>query len=457
MRKNHSIFLRFMASAALAAVLLTSCAGSATTYEKQMELGRKYLTEMNYAEAIAAFTEAIKLNPDDIEAYMARAEAYAALEKYAEATADYTAVIEKTGDQPYLQATAYIGRAGVGESTDSLTDAESDYTAALVQLAKDTDKQDADAVLTLKKDVLVKHAAVCVTLALLEKAASDYDALEALGENVTAKRNELADLVKDTTDADTDAENSGLTPDMADTTDTPDTPETEDTADTTEKTETKDTPDSKETAADSKEEKSASSKEEQPASSKEEAASSKQESQPAQQTGQKETYQAVEQFYCTPASVTYQIGTNTVWATEKFNVPPEREEENWMVWDYTYTLSQPVLSVEHPHTGSTLFHVPEGTVVTRQVKIYGEDWLWTSETKADGTAKYVPEPYSESYNDIHWGTLSSADKLSYNEEMDNWQSSASMTVKKGKIYGVADADESGPSNVGYPAIGFVAD
>ena len=275
MRKNHSMLLRFMASAALAAVLLTSCAGSATTYKKQMELGRKYLTEMNYAEAIAAFTEAIKLNPDDIEAYMARAEAYAALEKYDEATADYTAVIEKTDDQPYLQATAYIGRAGVGESTAALTDAESDYTAALAQLAKDTDEQDADAVLTLKKDVLAKHAAVCVTLALLEKAANDYDALEALGENVTAKRSELADLVKDTTDVDTDAENN-LTPDAEDTPDT-DAPETTDAEEAADTTETKDTPDSKETAADSKQEQAASSKEETASSKEEQPASSKQE------------------------------------------------------------------------------------------------------------------------------------------------------------------------------------
>ena len=182
--------------------------------QKQMELGRKYLTEMNYAEAIAAFTEAIKLNPDDIEAYMARAEAYAALKKYDEATADYTAVIEKTDDQPYLQATAYIGRAGVGESTAALTDAESDYAAALAQLEKDTDEQDADAVLTLKKDVLVKHAAVCITLALLDKAADDYDALEQLGENVAAKRKELESLLPDTGTS-SDAEN-GLTPDAPD-------------------------------------------------------------------------------------------------------------------------------------------------------------------------------------------------------------------------------------------------
>lgn len=436
MRKNHSMLLRFMASAALAAVLLTSCAGGAATYEKQMELGRKYLTEMNYAEAIAAFTEAIKLNPDDIEAYMARAEAYAALEKYDEATADYTAVIEKTGDQPYLQATAYIGRAGVGESTAALTDAESDYTAALAQLEKDTDAQDADAVLTLKKDVLAKHAAVCITLALLEKAADDYDALEALGENVTAKRNELADLVKDTTDVDTDAENSGLTPDMADTTDTPDTPETEDTADTTEKTETKDTPDSKETAADSKEEKSA--------SSKEEAASSKEE-QPAQQTGQKETYKVKNaDWEAESATVSYQIGANTVYVRKVWALDPYPQQD---VFEITYTFSQPLISVEHPSKGSTVFHVPAGTTIT---------------VKGNSEHTDLDDPSSnekESWNTFGWGTVSSAGAVKFrNEEVDSPEGSwgATLTVKSGTVYAVIDGGESGPY-VYFPAIGFMAD
>ena len=439
MRKNHSILLRFMASAALAAVLLTSCAGSATTYEKQMELGRKYLTEMNYAEAIAAFTEAIKLNPDDIEAYMARAEAYAALEKYDEATADYTAVIEKTDDQPYLQATAYIGRAGVGESTSALTDAESDYTAALAQLAKDTDKQDADAVLTLKKDVLVKHAAVCVTLALLEKAASDYDALEALGENVTAKRNELADLVKDTTGADTDAENNGLTADTVDadttdTTDTAETPENPETADTADTTETKDTPDSKETAADSKEEKAVSSKEE-AASSKEEAASSKQETQSAQQTGKKETYKVSNPNWSEEsATVSYQVGTNTVHVRVVWDEPDAHS-----VWEYTYTLSQPLTSAEHPNKGSTVFHVPAGTTVTCQYKYNGPDG-------------------SEQGNGIIWGKVSSVGVVKYDGEFTNidLNYTGSLTVQGGFVYAIADENEGG-GFVDFPAVGFIGD
>ena len=37
-------------------------------------MGRKYLTELNYTEAVASFTEAIGLDPEHIPAYMGRAE-----------------------------------------------------------------------------------------------------------------------------------------------------------------------------------------------------------------------------------------------------------------------------------------------------------------------------------------------------------------------------------------------
>ena len=431
MRKNHSILLRFMASAALAAVLLTSCAGGATTYEKQMELGRKYLTEMNYAEAIAAFTEAIKLNPDDIEAYMARAEAYAALKKYDEATADYTAVIEKTDDQPYLQATAYIGRAGVGESTATLTDAESDYAAALTLLEMDTDEQDADAVLTLKKDVLVKHAAVCITLALLDKAADDYDALEQLGENVAAKRKELESLLPDTGTS-SNAEN-GLTPDAPD-------------ADTPADAGTEPEATAEEQPASSKDEPAASSKEEQPASSKEEAASSK-------QTAQKETFQYPSDMEGETGTVTYQVGSTTITAKHRISWDDGVE----LNWDYTYTLSKPVTSVEHPDKASTLFHVPADTVITLQCKASGIDLEYTGNVLADGTSEMVLTPYADDYNELMWGNVHAARELEDIWGVGSVEVGTSMTVKKdGLIYVIADVTE-GDNIYRYPTIAFVAD
>lgn len=46
----------------------------AVTAADKTELGRKYLTELNYTEAVASFTEAIGLDPENIPAYMGRAE-----------------------------------------------------------------------------------------------------------------------------------------------------------------------------------------------------------------------------------------------------------------------------------------------------------------------------------------------------------------------------------------------
>ena len=66
----------------LAALFFTACVSKAVNAADKIELGQKYLTELNYTEAVASFTEAIKLDPDNIQAYMGRAEAYMALGEY---------------------------------------------------------------------------------------------------------------------------------------------------------------------------------------------------------------------------------------------------------------------------------------------------------------------------------------------------------------------------------------
>ena len=426
--------LRLAAAVLLAAMLFTACAGGAKSKADQLELGRKYLTEMNYSEAIAAFTEAIRLNPDDIEAYLARAEAYAAMGEYEKAQADYDTVLEKAGDDPYTQAQAYAGRAGVDEQADQPEDAERDYTAALTQLDKDTDQQDADAVLTLKKDVLAKHAAVCITLALLDKAAEDYDALEQLGENVAAKRKGLESLLPDTGTS-SDAEN-GLTPDASDTVD----------ADTPADAGTEPEAPAEEQPASSKEEPAASSKEEPSASSKEQPAESKPEEAPAssQQPAQKETY-PVQCPDCGPeqsATVTYQVGTNTVQVQRKVWCEPDLHEE----WKETYTFSQPLLSVEHPSKGSTVFHVPAGTTVTCKWN-YSDDDVDTELLGGGGT-------------DFEWVAVSSVAAVKGGEVpaagTSGGTSDCSLTVKSGSVYAVCHEGE-GAIFTSFPAIGFAAD
>mgnify|MGYP004529283225 CR=1 FL=1 len=118
----------------LVGLFLVACTSKAAKAVEKVELGQKYLSELNYTEAVASFTEAIGLDPENIPAYMGRAEAYVALKQYDDAKADYTTAIEKTAEQPYTQAEAYIGRAEVNELTTANEDALSDYEAASTAL-----------------------------------------------------------------------------------------------------------------------------------------------------------------------------------------------------------------------------------------------------------------------------------------------------------------------------------
>ena len=181
----------------LVGLFLVACASKATKAVEKVELGQKYLTELNYTEAVASFTEAIGLDPENIPAYMGRAEAYVALKQYDDAKADYTTAIEKTADQPYMQAQAYAGRAEVNELTEELQDAESDYEAAQELLeAEDIGEkaQVEDDVLTaFRKKVLYARAALCTKLGLYEGAVDSYEKLLDMGEAVEQEYTRVLD------------------------------------------------------------------------------------------------------------------------------------------------------------------------------------------------------------------------------------------------------------------------
>ncbi len=175
-----------------ATMLFTACASKAEKAQAKVELGQKYLTEQNYTEAVASFTEAIGLDAENIPAYMGRAEAYTALEQYDEAKADYTTAIEKTAEQPYTQAEAYIGRAEVNETTTDNEDALNDYQSASTAL----DKVDVEKITDLTEQALealkIKVYNACARLSAFfgqnEAAAAEY----------TNALNSLAKLPDDT-------------------------------------------------------------------------------------------------------------------------------------------------------------------------------------------------------------------------------------------------------------------
>ena len=66
--------LKLLCGMLLVALLFTACTSKAAKAVEKVELGQKYLTELNYTEAVASFTEAIGLDPEHIPAYMGRAE-----------------------------------------------------------------------------------------------------------------------------------------------------------------------------------------------------------------------------------------------------------------------------------------------------------------------------------------------------------------------------------------------
>ena len=461
MRKSsQKLRVRCAAAALAAAMLLTACAGGAASFDKQMELGRKYLSETNYAEAIAAFTEAIRLNPNDIEAYIGRAQAYTALKKYDEANADYTAVIEMTEEQPYQQASAYVGRAGVGEETGRLTDAESDYTAALALLGEKNldamDDSDAEAARDLKKETLVKHAAVCVTLVLLDKAAEDYDQLEELGQNVAAERSELEKLLESTTAA-ADTEN-GL-PDA----ETPDQPETPAAEEQPAESKKEEAASSREQSAESKKEEAASSKEQPAESKKEEAASSKEQpaeskkeeaaSSKTQPVEQKQSYTATRTIpysndtqsssYTVAEKVEYQIGGTTIRMTQQYTDTTEDHvsNEKYATSETTadvYTLSQPLQAMERKGDWQVVWDVPAGTVITLKGTLTGTD-----------SGPWGTDKYSDSRSGVYGIIVS---RVLSNDEVDSSAGSypsfygESVTIEKGKLYQLTDANEGGTFN-----------
>ena len=88
-----------------------------TRYAHYMNLGAKYLLDEEYDDAVRAFSEAVKIEPNDAEAYRARAEAY-----------------EQTGQtdlayQDYLEIERITGETGLadrkfGKSTDDFPGCE---------------------------------------------------------------------------------------------------------------------------------------------------------------------------------------------------------------------------------------------------------------------------------------------------------------------------------------------
>lgn len=341
--------LQLVAAVLLAVMLLTACASGASKAADKIELGQKYLTELNYTEAVASFTEAIRLDPDNIQAYMGRAEAYLALGEYEKALEDYRFVSQKTEEMPYTRAISYMGQAEVYEKIDKQDRALADYGLAKVLLtASDVGEAESvseDDIKIKLVEALYAHAMLSEKIKVYDNALEDYEELLKLGEKVEAKRGEILSQLGESIE-----EENGLLGTEADKVASE--PNTEEPIE------------EKLTEEPAAEQKASSASESQPASEEtkpEEPASSSKQSQEEAASLQEEiteinwVEETVKSKYCSNSvSVRYSIGAKSIQLL--YDGEPK-----------TYHLSAPLQSVQRVKKGDYehfVFYVPEGTTVT---------------------------------------------------------------------------------------------
>ena len=364
-KMKRSLFCLLLVLAALA--VLTACGSKAATAADKIELGQKYLTELNYTEAIASFTEAIKLDPNNIQAYMGRAEAYLALGEYDKALEDYQLVSNKTEKMPYTRALSYVGQAEVHEKMNQPTRAIADYGLAKALLsasdagkAEDASEEDVGVKLV---QVLYAHAALCETLKNYNTALEDYNDLLELGEKVDSKRDEVLSKLGDITE-----DENGLTDTEEPAAEKPTEEPTEEPA---AEQEAASASESQPTNEETKTEESASSPEQttdtEEAVSSQEETSSKQETSPLD--GEKienidanvETmYTAKSKYMDVTVFVKFCVGERSVKLNSYNNSGNGKGKT-------TYYLSEPLQAagyIQKGNYGHIVFRVPEGTVIT---------------------------------------------------------------------------------------------
>lgn len=92
--KNPERFIALIIAALLLCVVLVGCGEKPLTLEEQLELGARYLNELDYQNSVIAFTAAIEIDEKCIEAFVGRGDAYMALAVTTEATVENLALAQ---------------------------------------------------------------------------------------------------------------------------------------------------------------------------------------------------------------------------------------------------------------------------------------------------------------------------------------------------------------------------
>ena len=98
-----SIIAVFFIVAVVVIVLTISSSGKDRKLQAQLDLGEKYISEMNYEQAIVAYEAVIEIDPMSVDAYLGLASVYEAQEEYEKALEVLQLGYEKTQSDSILQ------------------------------------------------------------------------------------------------------------------------------------------------------------------------------------------------------------------------------------------------------------------------------------------------------------------------------------------------------------------
>lgn len=111
-KKNRGIFAAAGITAAicvlLVAVLVAAGSGTDQKLSDLLALGEKYLSELDYEQAIAAYRQAIEIDPKCEDAYLALADVYVAMEDYEAAREVLEEGISRTGAEALSDQLAQV-------------------------------------------------------------------------------------------------------------------------------------------------------------------------------------------------------------------------------------------------------------------------------------------------------------------------------------------------------------
>lgn len=119
-------------------VLIMVLSRGGSRLQKELDLGARYLDEMDYEQAVIHFDNAIDIDDRSDEAYLGRGDAYLGLEEYPQAQEDYTTAIQLNEDN----VDAYVGLAYTYSGQDQKEEAHDTVDDAVEHGLPEEDAED---------------------------------------------------------------------------------------------------------------------------------------------------------------------------------------------------------------------------------------------------------------------------------------------------------------------------